>query len=532
MKQHSRALLLLAAATLLWAGCTVGPDYKRPDVPMTGGYKGSTSQPAAVDLQQDWWRLYNDPTLNDLEEQALAANFNLRAAIARVEEARASAGITKAGFFPTASFNPSYSRNYNATSSTTSGRTTTSGGTGTGTGSTTGGTGTGGTTTGGGTTGGGTTGGTTTGTTITGGSGGSRTSNSIILPFDISYEVDLWGRIRRAFEAAKARTQSAINDFGLVRLTLTTDLATMYFNVRSLDAQYEIAERNIQAYAKQVEYLETQQKAGFAAPLDVVQVRTLLESTRATQWDTKRQREVAVHSIAILLGKAPSEVDIPVNPLEESLPPIPVGLPADLLRTRPDVAEAEQNLVAANAEIGVAIAEFLPTLTLSATGGYRNSQLSNTINPSNRFGSIGPQLSIPLFDASLIPNKHLAQAEYAELLATYRSTILGAFRDVEDALTDMDLQARQSEAQAKAVADAREYLRLTEIQRKQGLITPLQVLDADRTVLTNELSAAQILNARMASSILLIKALGGGWNPALPPSTQPTTAPTTQKLSE
>ena len=467
-------------------------------MPVAATYaSGASTRPATQPVAQDWWLLFGDPTLSELEEKALASNYNLQAAMARVEQARATAGVARADFFPSVTLGPTVTRSARGSSSAAA------------------------------VTGGGVTGGTT-----GGGGNGTRYSNSVSVPFDLTYEVDLWGRVRRQFEAAKARTMASIADFGFIRLTLTSDVATNYFNLRSLDSQDEIAARNIATYRRQVDFLTTQSKAGFAAPLDLVQVRTLLDSTEATRFDIQRQRRISEHAIAILLGVPPSELSLQVRPLTPSLPEVPAGVPADLLRQRPDVAEAESTLVATNAQIGEAISQFLPTLSLGASAGYRSSSVKGAVDFANRFFSIGPAASIPIFDASLGPNLKLAKAQYAEQLATYRHTLLGAFRDVEDALTNIDLQARQAEAQERAVADAREYVRLAEIQQRQGIITPLQVLDADRTLLQNELTAAQILNSRMSSTVLLVRAVGGGWTPDLPPSHSPTTQPTTQQLSD
>jgi NodT family efflux transporter outer membrane factor (OMF) lipoprotein len=443
---------------------------------MASGYKSATTQRA--DVPQDWWRLFEDPTLTSLIERALANNQDLQGAMARVEQARASAGIARAQFFPTIGFNPGL------TIGSTAGR-----------------------------------------------DGG--TERSTVLPIDVDYEVDLWGRVRRQFEAAKADTRAAISDFGLTRLSLTTDVATLYFNLRSLDTQYQISAGNIALYQRQLNFLTSQTKAGFAAPLDVIQVKTLLESTQATLFDLLRQRANTEHALAILLGLPPRELDVRFDPLKAALPPVPSGLPADLLRDRPDLAAAEQNLIAANARVGEAITGYLPTVTLGLSVGIRNRSTTEALRGNGGYYSFGPALSIPLFDPAIGSNVRANRAVYAERLAAYRQTLLGAFRDVEDALTNIDLQARQAEAQDRAVADAREYVRLAEIQNRQGIIAPLQVLDADRTLLQNELTAAQILNARMASIVQLIRALGGGWSPDLPPAFTPTTLPTAgQQLTD
>ena len=481
-----RATLAIIPA-LLGFSCSVGPDYKRPPMPSPATYKSATTQEAGDSgTRQDWWTLFNDPQLNAYEESALAGSYDLRASFARVEEARAAAGEAKAGFFPTITADPSWTRERRGDEGIQS---------------------------------------------IAGSSG--RTTNSFSAPLDLQYEVDLWGQVRRTFEAATAQTQAAINDFGFTRLELTTEVATAYFNVKSLDDQDQITYRNVALFQQQVDYTTKQNKVGLAAPTDLLQAQTQLYSTQSQLEDIRRQRAVAEHALAVLLGRPPSELNVAFNPLNTLPPIIPAGLPADLLAQRPDVAEAEQNLVAANAQIGVAVSEFYPQLNLSGAAGFESVNIGSLFDWENRFLSAGPSASFPIFEGGrLTSNLHMANARYDELLADYRSTVIGAFRDVEDALADLHHDADEADAQDKAVKSASEYLRLTQIQYEQGLVTYLQVSDADRTLLTNELSAAQLLNARMAAAVQLIRAIGGGWHQNLPPSTESVIQPTTQKLSD
>lgn len=477
-------LALFAGLLLTGAGCQVGPDYRRPAVPAPTTYKSATTQETqAPDLRQDWWTLFGDPQLNAYEEAALAYNYDLRAALARVDEARASAGAVKAGFFPTITGDPSLTRQHRGSSSDAVNT--------------------------------------------------SRTYNSVTLPLDLRYEVDLWGRVRRSFEAAAAQTQSSINDFGFVRLQLCSDVATNYFNLKSLDDQDRIIGKNVDLYQQQVDFTKKQNKVGLVGPTDVLQAQTLLDSTQSQLIDIRRQRALVEHALAILLGRPPAELSVAFNPLATLPPMIPAGLPADLLRQRQDVAEAEQNLIAANAQVGVAIANFYPVISLTGSAGFESIDLGSVFDWQNRFWSIGPSATFPIFEGGqLQSNLNFAKARYDEVLANYRSTVINAFKDVEDALTNLHHEADSAAAQDKAVKSASEYLRLTQIQYQQGLVTYLQVTDADRTLLTNELTASQLLNQRMASAVLLIRALGGGWRQDLPPSTHPVLRPTTQRLSD
>ena len=471
---------LLALGLLTLSGCKVGPNYKRPEVPSAPAYKSPTTQTAGATMRQDWWKLYNDPTLTSLEESALKTNYDIAAAMQRVGQARQSAAIANAGFYPVITFNPQISRSRTPASS---------GGTGTITGG---------------------------GTVIAGtGSGGGHTRNVAQVPLDFNYELDVWGRVRRNYEAAQATANASAIDLAVVQQTVTSDLAVDYFTLRSLDAQDAIIGRNVELYRKQVQLAKSQNKAGLVGQTDVLQAQTLLDSTLAQQQDIQRQRADTEHAIAILAGRAPVELTVGFSPLTEEPPVVPAGLPGDLLRQRPDVAEAEQNLVAANAQVGVATANFYPQFSLTGALGFESTDIRHTFDWENRLWSIGAGAAAPIFNGGqLNAELNQARARYNELVATYRGAILSAFRDVEDSLTDLRLRNEQGLVEDRAVNSARESARLSELQYRQGLTSYLQVIDADRTLLTNELTAAQIREQRMISSVLLIKALGGGWEPA------------------
>ena len=473
------ALAALAAAALSCASCKVGPDYKRPDVEVPGAFRGVTpADTGQPELTSDWWTIFNDEELTKLETAALSSNFDIQAAAARVVQARASTKAVMSQFYPVITLDPSISR------FRTSGNN---------------------------------------------GGQGSSTVTQTTVPFDLSYEVDVWGRVRRAVESSKATSRASAADFSVVLQTLTADLAQDYFNLRSFDAQDAILQRSIDLYSHQLELTQTQYKAGIAGQIDVVQSQANLEAARAQAIDIRRQREDTVHAIAILTGRPPSELDVALRPLDEPPPIVPAGLPSDLLGRRPDVAEAEQNLASACASVGVAKANFYPVLRLTGTAGFESTSIAKTFDWESRIWSFGPSITMPIFEGGLL-NAQLeqAKAKYDELLATFRSTILGAFRDVEDSLTDLHMRSDAAEAQERAIVSSREYLKLAETEYRGGLVSYLNVIDADRTLLNNELVAAQILNQRYVSTVLLIKALGGGWNPDDPdndPRTQTANGP-------
>lgn len=507
---------------LLLVSCTTGPDYHRPALNPPTAYKSATSgEVARPGLGQDWWRLFNDPELNALAEEALEANQNLKAAMARVAQSRASAQSVKSAFFPVITLDPSSTRSRtpgaeSSTDSLSSKLSKTSstinqvssvleGITSLAQGSSSRSSGSSQSTTG--------TSGTGSGASATSTAIPATTSNRFQVPFDFSYEIDIWGRVRRSYESSTAQAQASVYDLEVVRQTLLADLARNYFSLRSFDAQYELLARNLELYQEQVDLTQNQHKAGLIDESNVLQATAQLESTQAQAADTRRQRADLEHAIAILLGRAPAEFSLDARPVAATPPVISAGLPADLLRQRPDVAEAEQNLVAACAEIGVAKADFFPAVRLTGSAGFQSSDLGSVLDWSNRAWSIGPSISVPIFKGGqLQANLRKAKARYDELEATYRNKVLSAFVDVEDSLTDLHMRADAAQAQAKAVAAGREYLRLTQIQYHSGVIDYMRVVNAEQTLLTNELSEAQILNQRMVSTVLLVKALGGGWN--------------------
>lgn len=505
----SGTVLALLALMLGVSSCKSGPDYERPSLALPEGYKSAAAtESGSADLKLDWWRMFNDSELNALCEEALEGNLDLSAAMARVVQARASAASVKSGFYPVISMNPSATRSGSSTQSAaseTSGLDTVS--------STLGQVSSllGAVTTlaqgeipslGG-----------TSATQSASAGASSSTANRFQLPFDLSYEIDFWGRLQRSYESAQAQVQASIYDLEVVRQTLLADLARNYFNLRVLEAQQEILERNLALYREQAELTRKQYEVGLVDETNALQAEIQLEATQAQATDVQRQRADLEHAIAVLLGRAPVDFSLEPKRMDTDPPVIPAGLPADLLRQRPDIAVAEENLKAACAEIGVAQAEFFPSIKLIGSAGFQSAAMEDLLDWQSKTWSFGPSISLPIFQGGqLKANLQKAQARYEELAAVYRGTVLGAFKDVEDSLTDIHGRTEEVQARAKAVAAAREYLRLVHIQYNTGTIDYLNVINAEQTLLNNELSEVQALNERMISTVLLIKSIGGGWN--------------------
>lgn len=477
---------LAAACCVGPISCLLGPNYQRPDIGVGTKFKSPATQPTAVThIPRDWWTLFNDPVLNDLEAEALRNSPSLTAALARVEQARAIARQTYADLFPTISFEPSIARQRTPPGGSSSGIIL--GGTGG------------------------------TGAVVTGnGVGRGRTRTTARIPFDLSYELDVWGRYRRGIEAQVAVVQASEADYETAMQTLQADVATNYFSLRSLDLQEQIFDKTVETYQRQLALTQQQKGAGVVGNLEVAQATAQLRATTAQQTDIIRQRTDVEHALATLLGKTPAELNLEVRPLDLEPPIIPAGLPGDLLRRRPDVFTAERNLVAANANVGVAVTAFYPQITLTGSAGFESIDVRHAFDWEQRVWSLGAGLTMPIFEAGRIQAQvDQARARYNEVLANYRSAVLAAVRDVEDSLTDLRLRAEQAQDQAEAVKASQAYLEAAQKQYKEGVSAYFVVIDAGRTLLANQISAAQTLNQRLASTVLLIKSMGGGWDPSM-----------------
>jgi multidrug efflux system outer membrane protein len=342
------------------------------------------------------------------------------------------------------------------------------------------------------------------------------TANTWSTPLDLTYEVDLWGRVRRNFEGARADAQSSLANFYNVLLTLQTDVAQNYFGLRALDAEISIVARTIDLRHEQVRLVRGRFEGGIGSDLDTARAETELATTEAEAASLLQRRAQFENAIAILEGANPSSFRLPAvtssnwNPAP---PAIPAGLPADLLERRPDVAAAERELAAANARLGVAKASFFPVLSLTGSGGFLSADVDSLFNWSSRTWSIGPSLTLPIFAGGrLRANYHRSQAAFAEAAAVYRQQVLAAFGDVENSLSGIKYLLDQSEAQQRAVANSRRAADLATDRFTSGIVSYLEVVDASRDALQAERANAQLTGQRLIAAVQLIKALGGGWN--------------------
>jgi NodT family efflux transporter outer membrane factor (OMF) lipoprotein len=421
--------------------------------------------------------VFNDPQLDALLGQVEVSNQTIKAAEARVREARALTQQAQAAYFPIVTANASATRG--------GGRATIGGS-----------------------------------TDVSGGGVGGAVRNSYNVSLDVNWEIDLWGRVRRTVEAGEATAQASVADLEAAKLSAQAQLAEDYFLLRAQDAQIRLLNDTVDAYQKSLQLTRNQYAVGVAARADVAQAETQLKSTQAQALDAGVQRAQLEHAIAVLLGKAPANFSIAPEAVATTFPPIPLGLPSELLERRPDIAAAERRTAAANAQVGVAEAAFFPSVTLSATGGFQSSVLSQLFTLPSRYWSLGPALAATIFDAGLRRAQTAqAMATYDENVANYRQTVLAGFQEVEDNLAALRILEQEAAVQDEAVKSARESLTITLNQYRAGTANYLAVVVAQAVALSNERTALTILGRRLTASVTLIKALGGGWDAAqLPPS--------------
>ncbi len=467
----SATLLLIGTLT----GCSFAPVYKTPDsAPAASEYKESgdwkSAQPLDSQDRGAWWVIFHDPQLDALESRVGDANQGLKSALARLQQARAATRIARSDLFPTLS----------AASSATRARTSTNG--------------------------------------PTYVPGRNPVYNSFDLEADLSYEVDVWGRVRNTVTAAKASQQASAADLATLNLSIHAELAADYFALRSEDAQQVLLDQTVVDYAKSLQLAQNLYSGGAAAIADVAQAQAQLETARTQAADIRLQRAQTEHAIAVLLSENPSAFHLEPNPLPLELPPpIDPGLPSSLLERRPDVAAAERRVAAANAQIGVARAAYFPVFSLAAAAGLDSAHSSNWLNAPSRFWSLGPAAGVlTLFDAG----RHRAQtaqakAIYDEQVADYRSTVLTAYQEVEDNLAALRQLQQESVTEAAAVTATAKALQQAQYRYKAGLVTYLEVATTENAVLQAQLSNVAIQTRRMNASVLLVKALGGGWQRAV-----------------
>jgi len=466
MRRLIAGVVVAAAAC---AGCTVGPRYVRPPIEQPTAFKSPAPIDDQASVPEDWWRLYRDADLDGLIANANASNQTLRQAIARVDEARAHVRIAASYRYPTIDARGVYVRQR------TSGNRV---------------------------------------STITGQPvADSATFSDWLVPVDLSYEVDVWGRVRGSVQVAKAEAVATEDDEAVVRLAVQTDVAQYYYTLRLLDTQSEVLRQTIASYEEQVRLITVQVDTGVASPVVLSQAKAQLQATLAQRGDVVRARSDQEHALAILCGQSASSFTVPPQPLHESTPPtVPPGLPVALLLRRPDVAEAEQNMVAANAQVGVATANLYPTVGLTSAAGFESGAIHSLLAWQSALWSLAGGLTAPVFQGGrLRANLEATKAQYRQTVAVYTNQVLIAYGDVEDALTDLHALTGEVANLREAVAASEDYLRLAQAQYHNGLIDYLTVIDAERTLLANQLTLAQGTNHQMSASIHLIKALGGGW---------------------
>lgn len=468
--------LCCGCASVALFGCMVGPNYVRPPVETPPGYKEAQgwkqAEPQDERPRGNWWEVFNDPQLNDLEAQVAISNQTIKAAEAQVRVARAMTAEARAALFPVVNANASATR---------------SGGGGGGHAQSS-------------------------GAILTSGGTVARVGNNFNVQLDASWEVDLWGGLRRTLEASEANARASVGDLESAELSAQSLLAEDYFLLRVQDAQIRLLNDTVDAYGKSLQLTRNQYAVGVAGRSDVAQAETQLKSTQAQAIDAGVQRAQLEHAIAILIGKPPAEFSLAVEAAPTAFPVIPVAMPSELLERRPDIAAAERRAAAANAQIGVAEAAFFPALTLSATGGFQNSVLSQLFTLPSRYWSIGSALAQAVFDAGLRrAQTDQAIATYDENVANYRETVLTAFQGVEDNLAALRILEQEAAVQDEAVKSARESLTITLNQYRAGTVNYLSVVVVQAVALSNERAALTILGQRLSSSVALIKALGGGW---------------------
>ncbi|MCD0498679.1 efflux transporter outer membrane subunit [Achromobacter sp. MY14] len=468
----SRSAATLALCALLGA-CAVGPDYQRPELDVGASYKEAQGQqqvegwkPAQPRDEADrgkWWLVYGDDTLNALVERLNTSNQTIAQAEANYRQALGLVRAARAGFYPTVGANAGMSR----------------AGAGTGSSSST---------------------------------NGSNVSNQYSVTGSVSWEVDVWGRVRRSTESSEASAAASLADLGATRLSAQAALVQTYFQLRVLDEQKRLLDATVAAYERSLKLTQNRYEVGVAGQADVAVARTQVESTRAQSIDLDWQRGQYEHAIAVLMGQAPSHFSLAPSVFTLQLPQIPVGLPSELLERRPDIAAAERRAAAANAQIGVAQAAWFPSLILSADGGFRNGQFADLLTAPARFWSLGPALALTIFDGGArAAQVEQARASYDSQAAAYRQAALVGLREVEDYLIQLRVMEQEQIVQRRALESARESLRLIQNQYQAGLVDYLSVAVVDATALNSERNALSLLGTRLVASVNLIVALGGGW---------------------
>jgi len=496
-RQVSAALhaLPIAVVCAMLAGCNVGPKYLPPTMTAPSAFKESlaqfkeaggwtVAQPQDAVLRGKWWEIYNEPKLNSLEDQLNIDNQNIQQAFENFMQARALVREARSQYFPTVSVGGSYTRSQSSSNI---------------------------------------------GSTASTGTSGGEQSQMFSLPADVSWEPDLWGKVRNTVRASQYSAQLSAADLENERLTEQASLAEFFFEIRGQDALQKLLNDTVEADKKALEVVRAAYDTGVGDQVSVVEAQTTYESAQSTAINLGIARAQYEHAIATLIGKAASTFSIPVEPRTDAPPAIPVGLPSQLLERRPDVAAAERNMAAANAQIGVAYAAYYPALTLSATGGVESSAIKNLLDWPSRFWSVGPSISETVYDGGLrraTVNQYIAT--YNANVAAYRQSVLTAFQQVEDSLAAVRILSQQILRQKEAVDSSQTFLRLELGRYETGIDPYIDVVTAQTTLLASQESLTELQVQQMTASVQLIESLGGGWDR----SQLPTPAQITQKPSK
>lgn len=464
------AALLLALGVFPFGGCTVGPNYHRPAAPVPLAYKEISNwkpaQPNVQNLGGNWWEMFQDPQLNELEQQVNVSNQNLKLAAAQYTQARALLRYYRADYYPTVVASASATRN-----KTSANRAPQSG------------------------------------------AFNGVTFSDFELPFELSYQVDVWGRVRRNVESYRGQAQASAADLAAVNLSMHAQLALFYFQARMLDAEKQLLDSTVTQYEQALELILARFQGGIASEVEVQQAKTQLETTRAQAIDVEVLRAQFEDAVATLIGKPASSFGLPPLPLTTPPPPIPPGVPSELLERRPDIAAAERLMASANAQIGVAKAAYYPAVNLTATGGFQSATITTLFSGPSILWSAGPSALVTVFD---VGRRRAASDEaiaaYQQAVASYRQTVLTGFQQVEDNLAALRILEKEARVQREAVVAAQKYLELATIRYKGGVTSYLEVTTAQSAALSDEVTAVSILGRRMVAAVLLVQALGGGWD--------------------
>ena len=474
--QTSRRVILFLIATFQLSGCTVGPKYQRPEAEVPPAYKEvgdwKPAQPNDQNLDGNWWAIFQDSQLNTLEAQVNVSNQNLKAAEAQYTQARAQLRYQRADFFPTVTTNPVATRT--KTSSNRQPQSSAFNG---------------------------------------------LTYNDYQIPFELSYQIDVWGRVRRTVESYREQAQASAADLAAVNLSMHSQLALFYFQARMLDAEEQLLNSTVTQYEHALELIENRFAGGIASDVEVQQAETQLETTRAQAIDVGVARAQYEHAVAVLIGKPPASFSLAPLPLTMPPPTIPVGLPSELLERRPDIAAAERLMASANSQIGVAKSAYYPLVNLAALGGFESGSPTTLLSGPSILWSAGPSAVFTLFDVGRRrAASDQAVAAFDQAVANYRQTVLTGFQQVEDNVAALRILEHEAQVQDKAVTAAQKYLELAVTRYKGGVTSYLEVTTAQSAALSDEITAVNILGRRMVDAVTLVQALGGGWDRASLPA--------------